>query len=109
MKFFEIVQKNLTVLGYMRSHDGYHYYPFSMRSLVAIEFFIGSIISFLIFALHSADSPGEFMDSFYLLAVSLTIFVSYMTTIFKMAKLFDFFDECEKIFDESKFYCVQIL
>lgn len=108
MELFQTVQKKLALLGYRQIYDDHHYNPFSMRSLLAITIFCSGIISISIFTIHSADNPGDFLDSFYLLTVLFTIFVSYLTTLFKMAKIFDFFDICGKIFDESKFYCIQM-
>lgn len=103
MKLFQTVQNHLELLGYIRNHGGYRYYPFSIRHLRATLIFISGMISIFIFVIRSADSPEEYMDSFYGLTVTFSVFASHMNTTFEMAKLFDFFDKCEKVCDRGKF------
>lgn len=105
MKLFQTVRKNLIPLGYIRDRDGCRYKLCSTSHLVAIAIsvYTAGIISIFIFATLLADSSAEYMDSVYILAVLLSIFVSYMTTILNMTKLFGFIDNCEKVCDESKF------
>lgn len=105
MKIFQTVQNNLILLGYIRNHDGYRYYLFRRSHLVAIAIlmFTLSLTSLFTFATFLADSPAEYMDSFYIIAVVLSIFVSYLNTILNMSKFFDFIDNCEKVCNESKF------
>lgn len=105
MKIFQTVQNNLILLGYIRNHDGYRYYLFRRSHLVAIAIlmFTLSLTSLFTFATFLADSPAEYMDSFYIIAVVLSMFVSYLNTILNMSKFFDFIDNCEKVCNESKF------
>lgn len=49
---------------------------------IAISIFAVGTISIFIFAIHLADSPAETLDSIYILAVMLSIFVSYLTILF---------------------------
>lgn len=104
MKIFQTVQRNLIPLGYVRDHA--EYYKLRRPHLVAIAtcVFTGGAISIFIFVIHLADSPAEYMDSLYMSAVLLSIFVSYLTTIWNMTKLFGFIDNLQKFCNESKFY-----
>lgn len=104
MKLFQRVQKDLEFIGFSRNIGGYCCYPFGMRYLGSTLIYLVGITSMFTFAIHSADNPGEYMDSFYVLTVSVTLFISYTNNIFRMKKLFDLFDNCEKVCDESKFY-----
>lgn len=110
MELFQTVQTNLTLLGFIRNHGDCRNYSFNRRNVCATVIYIVGITSIFIFAVYSANSPEEYMDSFYLLAVLFTIFISFMTTNLKMTKLFNFFDSCEKIYNsKSKFYYIQML
>lgn len=105
MKLFRTVQKNLIPMGYIRNHGDCSYYLLRRPHLVliGISIFTGGAISMFIFATFLAISPTEFMDSFYMLAVALTMLVSYSDTISNMTKLFDLIDNGEQICDKSKF------
>lgn len=106
MTVFQAIQNNLRLLGYIQNHDGYRYYIFRRSHFIAISitvFAIG-IISLFTFAVYLANSPAEYMDSFYSLAILFTMFVSYINTISNMPKLFRFIDDCEKVCDEGEFY-----
>lgn len=108
MKLFQTIQKNLPLLGYNRYNNDNRYHPFNIRRTIATGIYVFGIVSIFIFALHSTNSPAEYMDSIYVLAVLSSIFASYMSTIFKVAPIFDFFDNCEKFCNESKYDCIQI-
>lgn len=110
MELFQTVQKNLTLLGFHRNRSDCCNYSFNRRNFCAIVIYIVGITSIFTFAVHSAKSPEEYMDSFYILAVLFTIFISFLTTNLKMSKLFNFFDNCEKIHNsKSKFYYIKML
>lgn len=104
MKLFQTVQADLKFIGFIRNRDGYRYYPFSMRYFSVTFIYLLEIISMFTFAIRSADSAGDYLDSIYILCVSITLFTSFTNNIFKMKKIFDFFDNCEKVCEESKFY-----
>lgn len=104
MKLFQTVQKNLMLVGYMRNQAGYRYYAFGRRHFISSVLFSIATTSIFIFATHTANSPAEYMDAFYLLAVLLSILVSHMSITLKMTKLFDFIDNLEKVYDKSKFH-----
>lgn len=108
MKLFQTVQNNLKLLGYIRNHDGYRYYPFSLRHLKTTAAFVFGLISIFVYAIYSTNSSREYMDSFYLLTVSFSILISFTTTTFKMTKLFNYIDNCEKLCNESKYDCVNL-
>lgn len=108
MKLFQTAQKRLELLGYIRNHHGYRIYPFSRRHSRKALVFLVSVISVIIFGIHIADSPWEYMDSFFAFNVTFLIFVSHMATSFKMTKLFDFLDKCENLYDKRKFYSIEI-
>lgn len=107
MKLFRTVQNSLELLGYIRNHGGYCDYAFSIRQLRATGIFTVSIISNLTFAFH-LEMDEEYMDTFYILTSAFLIFTSYMVTISKMTKLFDYIDSLEKVYKNSKFYCNKI-
>lgn len=101
MKLFQTVQKNLALLGFIRHYYGYRYY-FNRHNLRTAIILVFNMISIFIFAIYSADA-------FYILTVSFSIFVSHVSTIFKMKKLFDHFDKYDKVCDESKLYFIEII
>lgn len=55
------------------------------------------------FVVHSANTPGDYMDFLFLFTISFAVLVCYISTVFEMTKLFDFFDDCEKIFVKSTY------
>lgn len=105
MKLFQIVQKNLKNLGFIRNQGGHHL--LRMQYMKATTIYVLGIISIFTF-ICSADGPGEYMDSFYILASTITIFISYMSFFFRMEKLFDFFDICEIICNMITFKFIQV-
>lgn len=108
MKLFQTVQNNLASLGYVRDHNGYRYYPFSGRHFRTTLLFSSGTFSILMFLIHIANSPGEYIDSFFTFTASFSIFICHMTTSFKMMEFFAFFDGCGKVYDESKFNFIEI-
>lgn len=104
MKFFQTVQKVLELLGFIRNHGGYRYYPFSIRHFRATVLYLVTIMSIFIYTIHSADSAEaeEYLDSFYIFSVSSTIFISFAHNTFKMTKLFNFLDHCGEMCEKCK-------
>lgn len=103
MKLFRTVQKNFTSLGFVRyKNNDYNHYPFNRQHVKAQIRFILSLISMFAFPVHVANSPKEYMDSFFLIIMQCAIFVSYTVTICKMNQLFDFIDGCVELCNESK-------
>lgn len=99
MKLFQTVQNYFRLVGYIRNHEGFRYYPFNLLLLGSNLAFIVRIASIFVFAIHFADTPREYMDSFYVLAVSSAIFITHLNTTLEINKLFAFID---KSFFESK-------
>lgn len=103
MKQFETIKKNLVPLGFDQNHvDDYCHYPLKGRHSTVQSVLISLLIMLFVFAFHIADSPKEYMDSFYVITVIMAIFISYTTAIYKMNNLFNFIDDCEKLYDDSK-------
>lgn len=106
MKLFKTVQRNFALLDFNRNHNDR---LFNRRNFLGVIIFVLGIVHHFTFVILSANTPEDYMDSAYILAVSVSIFVSYVTTIYKMTKLFDFFDDCENIRNKSKFDFIKIL
>lgn len=105
-KLFESARESLKLVGFIQNYGGYRYYPFSMQHLRATAIYSVVVVLTFIFVIHSADSPAEYMDSFYMLAVSFSIFVSHISMTFNVTKIFQLVDGCEKIFGgESRQFC----
>lgn len=107
-KLFQSVQKDLKVLGFIRNHAGYRYYPLSMRHLRATTTYLVAVVSVSAYVVHSGHSPDEYMVAFFLLASTFTFFVSHMSITFNLRKIFDFFDSCDHVYDGEFDYCFSI-
>lgn len=57
----------------------------------------------MMYLLRVAKKPIEFIEGISIVAVAILIFISFMSTVWKMAKIFNNIDEIEKITNESKF------
>lgn len=99
MKHFETVRIHFALVGIEPSQ---FHFPFNKKYLVIN--LIDSIYLVLVwtFVFYVSDSVEEYMNSFYALIITCSIFVSYSTTIFNMSKLLEFFDDCEAFHDDGK-------
>lgn len=102
MKLFNSIQNDLARFGFNRNHDNNRYYPFNNQHFkITLTFNLG-IISILLFGIEVADSPKEYMDSFFVEIMTVSLFMSYTSMIIQTSKLFAFFDNCERFVNECK-------
>lgn len=103
MKMLNSIRKNSDEFGFIRTHDNDPCYPFNNQHLkITLTFTLG-IISILLFGIEVAESPKEHMDSFLVEILTISIFISYTTTmIFQTSKLFAFFDSFEEVKNDCK-------
>lgn len=102
MKLFNSIQNDLARFGFNRTFDNGRYYPFNNQHWkITLTFNLG-IVSILLFGVEVADSPKEYMDSFFVEILTVAIYISYTTMIFQTPKLFGIFDSYEKFENECK-------
>lgn len=102
MKIYNSIQNDLAQYGFIQNNDQERYYPFSKRHLMNCIIAIISMISVLLFGIEVAESPKEYMDSFFGEIMLISIFISYTTMIFQTPRLFGNFNNCEKFKRECK-------
>lgn len=97
MKIFLKTQKNLEFGGYRRNENA-----FNRRRLVLLVLSILSLIPLIVYPFHVANTPKEYMDSIFMTATGILVFISSMSIAFKTQKIFDVIDDIEQVVGESE-------
>lgn len=97
MKLFEIVQRNLALMGYSPNQR-----PFTKKQIQ-----IG-VTKALCISLHGinliyvANTPKEYMQSIFDTSVTVLVFISFISTILKMNIIFILIDKLQALVNDSK-------
>lgn len=98
MKIFQIVQNDLASIGYRANES-----PLNNDILSYGFKNISFTICGLVYLCRIAETPEEFMDSIFVITVGILVFISFVSTVQKMATIFIFIDETEKFINGSEF------
>lgn len=97
MKLFQSIQKSYAILGISQCQPS-----FNIRILVASLGFGSGIILSNVFLFRDIENWKEFTDTIFVNSSVILVDICFSNMIFKMEKLFQFIDCCEKIFETSK-------
>lgn len=97
--FFRSPQKHLAKID-LTLAVGQH--PFSVEHCP--KFFISfvSLIAHFVYLFRVAENDKEYIVSFYMSMMGSLVFVCSLSTIYKVTRIYDFFDLYEKTANESE-------
>lgn len=98
MKIFQTVQKHLAAIGYRPNQR-----PFNgdiLRQCVKCVLFTTAQFVYLF---YFAKTPAEFINSIFVAAIGVLVFLSFLSTNWKMDIIFIFIEETEEVINGSKF------
>lgn len=101
MKILRIAKKKLAILG-ITLNQSLESHPFNRKISMGSFIFGFSIFSHFAFLLHLADTFMEYTESVYMTCTTISIAVSFLSTIFQMRKSFEIIVGLEKIVKMSK-------
>lgn len=102
MKTLQEIRKSFCSLGFSPE---LHPFNHMVLRFLCMAFLTGLLL--WIFFIHVADSAQEYLETIYLITAYNGIFLSFASTIFIAEKLFIFFNNVDKISNESKRNFVQ--
>lgn len=100
MEPFKSCQKYLMNVG-INSRQSSRKHLFNARNVTTLIVTTLSIISNTIFLLQDAKTFEKYTTTIYALSTAMVSTATYVTAIWKMAKLFQIFDNFQNIIDKS--------
>lgn len=97
MLVLQVVQKNLSFMGYSRNERAFNRKHIVISLQMALD-----AISKAIYLIYFANTPKERMEITFHTTVSLLIFITFVSTIFKMEFFFTCTDIIQLFVNESK-------
>lgn len=77
--------------------------PFNHRTQSILVVTFSGVISLWISFIREAKDAREHMESIYIITLRISLFLSYVHTIFNTHKLFAFFESLDGFLNESEF------
>lgn len=98
MEIFQTIQMNFALIGFERNLG-----PFNKRQRWC--FSAGSLSAFMliVYLLCVANTPKEYMDGIFVVAIGILMTISHISTMSKTENIFIFIDEAEEIINKSEF------
>lgn len=94
----------MALIGYSADQQ-----PFNMKQMNLAFASILSCAVQLAYLILIAETLKEIMVSIFMTMVAFLVFISFVSTVLKMPKLFYFVDEVEKIVNESELFILFLL
>lgn len=94
---FQVIQKNLAFIGYDRTQR-----PFNKRQ---IEIGVKMVLCICLYCIHLvrvAKTPREYMESIFETSATVSIFISFISTVSNMDIIFTLIEKGEALMAESK-------
>ena len=89
MKFFQKIQENLAVMGFIPNQQENNHRLFSSRQIFCIVKFSIDIISTIVHIFYGADGVEEYMETIYGLTGVIEISIAFVSISFHNDKLFN--------------------
>lgn len=99
MTLFSLTRKNFEYLGIFLCQSEY---PFNKRISIAILSYSLSCALYCLFFFYEAKTFWEYTSSIYSSAITIFIVACFITIIFRIRKIIEFIDNCEKIVYKSE-------
>lgn len=99
MKILQTVKKCLALEGYCANRGAFN----RLQLWIGFKCIVGLFFqtSYLFFGLPK--TPKEYMDSIFMSMVGITVFISFVSTVFKTEKIFEFMEKIEEIVNAREF------
>lgn len=97
MKYFQAVQKHLTILGIDAAQR-----PFNQKTIIIFLLYALNSTFIFVFLVNETISFREYIDAIYMTAASIAINIHFTFVAIKMEKLFAFFGTMEDIIENSE-------
>lgn len=94
---FETVQKKLNKIGFGANHS-----PLNKYHIRGVLISMSAIASQFKYVFHEVNSVQEYMLSFFIIIVGIAIFISFLTTIFKITDLYELIYDIQAITTKSE-------
>lgn len=91
-KIFHTIQSKLALIGFEKNLR-----PFNVRQNWTIIMASISLTTLVIYPLHLATTPKEYMDSIFVCGVGSLVTISHFSIIPKTETVFTFIDEIEQV------------
>lgn len=98
MKIFQTIQTNFALIGFERNLR-----PFNARQRLCFNAASLSVVSLIVYLLNVANTPKEYMDAIFVVALGILMTISHISTMLKTETIFIFIDEIEEIVNEREF------
>lgn len=97
MKTFQRLQKDLASLGYRRNGS-----PFNKTQLwIFVKVFVALTFQ-CVHVIYESNTIRLYVDSIFMIAATILILMSRVSTLFKNDAIYEFIDSIEKILNGSK-------
>lgn len=101
MKIGQIVQMNLASIGYRVDQRPFH----EQQMWLLLERMLILILQF-VHVLHVANTPGQYMETIFMIMTGVLMYISSVSTIMEMENIFIFIDHTEQIINEREYLSV---
>lgn len=91
------VQKSFTWIGFDPKLE-----PFNRRVVQILVITFSAIISLWIYFIRVPDTAQEYMESIFIVSTCTSVFLSFMSAILNMEKLFSFIKGVDEFLTERK-------
>lgn len=99
MKLFQVIQKNLAMLGISSNQQRYC----NQKSVMTLFVYSLAITLSMVFLFFKADTYLEYTLNIYVTSTAFGACVGFIALLFQKGKLFKLIDELEEFFNESKY------
>ena len=97
MKIFQTIESHMSLGGFIRDRGA-----FNTIQLWTISRSILFIILQMVYLFHVANTTRQYMDSIFMTAAGILIFISYLSMAINTTTIFDLIDDLEKVINASE-------
>ena len=98
MKIFQTIENDMRYGGYIRDRGA-----FNTIQIWTIFRSILFVIMQIMYLIHVANAPAEYLDSIFMTAAGILIFISHLSVCLKTAVIFDLIDGLEEPINASEY------
>lgn len=103
IKAFQVVQIYLDDMGFSLNQQQNNRWRFSYGQMKFIFVLSINIVLLVMCMIYDARTVEAYMDSIISASMAFTIFMCYISIIFKTDQLFEIIDGCERLINEGKY------
>lgn len=103
MRIAQTVKRHLASLGYRVDLRPFH----KQQVWLLVERMVNVILQ-VIYVLYVAKTSREYMETYFMIAVGILMYITLVSTIMEMPNIFILIDDMEQVIHESKYSNVQL-